>query len=209
MQDLIPLTVNYQDNINLFVSSSKDLIEGTIILITKSDIHIDFGTKRIIKVSKEIYIENLIKMYTILNTSYLLTKRSSNTQLLTKTCLKIWLKKKLSEGQSIKLKLNIIDSIKNIYTINFKESLEHIKYTKLFSELNTIKKSDKSIKGFITNSIKGGFSVAIGGLIAFLPTKELIKIPNKKLSESFVSSSMYFKIEKITVSNKNVVLRKA
>ena len=208
-QKLIPSIKEYQDNINLFITSSKDLIQGTILLITKSDIYLDFGTKPIIKVSKTLYIKNLIQLYIILNTSYLLVKRPSNSQNLSKKNLKDWIKIKLNEGQTIKLKINTIDSIKNIYTIDFKKTLEYIKYNKFFFELEMIKNSNYSIKGFITNSIKGGFSVALGGIIAFLPAKELMKTPNKKLSETFINSSMEFKISKISVNNKNVVLTKA
>ena len=208
-QELIPLEREYQDNINLFITSPKDLITGSILLITKSNIYIDFGTKPIIKVSKKLYIKNLIQLYIILNTSYLLVKRPIQSQSLSKNNLKKWLKIKLNEGQQIKLKVNTIDSIKNIYTIDFKKTLDYIKYNKFFSELKMIQRSNKSIKGFILNSIKGGFSVAIGGLIAFLPAKELMKTPNKKLSDTFINSSMNFKVSKISVNNKNVVLRKS
>tara|TARA_R110001592_G_scaffold150202_4_gene376002 strand:- start:5989 stop:6648 length:660 start_codon:yes stop_codon:yes gene_type:complete len=208
-QKLIPATKEYQDNINLFITSSQDLVKGTILLITKSDIYLDFGTKPIIKISKYIYIKNLIQLYIILNTSYLMVKRSSKNQKFSEENLKIWIKMRLKEGQSIKLKINTIDSFKNIYTIDFKKTLDYIKYNKFFHELEILKKTNSSIKGFIVNSVKGGFSVALGGLIAFLPAKELMKTPNKKLSETFINSSMEFKISNISVNNKNVVLTKA
>jgi ribosomal protein S1 len=208
-QKLIPSTIEYQDNINLFSTSSNDLVKGTILLITKSDIFLDFGTKPIIKVSKKLYIKNLVQLYLILNTSYLLVKKPAGSQSLSEKSLKDWIKIKLNEGQSINLKLNTIDSIKNIYTIDFKKTLNYIKYNKFFSELEMIRKSNSSVKGFIINSIKGGFSVALGGLIAFLPAKELMKFPNQKLSETFVNLSMEFKISKISVNNKNIVLTKA
>ena len=208
-QTLIPSTSEYHDNINLFITSSKDLLEGTILLITKSDIYLDFGTKPTLKISKKLYIKNLIQLYLILNTSYLLVKRASTSQTLSKKNLKDWINMKLTKGQTIKLKINTIDSIKNIYTIDFKKSLEYIKYNKFFHELDMIKNSNYSIKGFILNSIKGGFNVALGGLIAFLPAKELMKTPSKKLSENFINCYMDFKISKISVNNKNIVLTKA
>jgi ribosomal protein S1 len=208
-QKLIPSTIEYQDNISLFNTSSNDLVKGTILLITKSDIFLDFGTKPIIKVSKKLYIKNLVQLYLILNTSYLLVKKPAGSKNLLLKGLKDWIKIKLNEGQSINLKINTIDSIKNIYTIDFKKTVNYIKYNKLFSELEMIKKSNSSVKGFIINSIKGGFSVALGGLIVFLPAKELMKFPNQKLSETFVNLSMEFKISKISVNNKNIVLTKA
>ena len=208
-QKLIPSTREYQDNINLFITSSKDLSQGRILLITKSDIYLDFGTKPIIKVSKKLYIKHLAQLYIILNASYLLVKRPSENQEFSRKNLKNWIKTKLNEGQSIKLKVNTIDSIKNIYSIDFKKTLDYIKYNKFFSELEMIKKTNISIKGFITNSVKGGFSVALGGIIGFLPVKELMKTSNTKLSETFINSSMYFKISQINVNNKNLVLTKA
>ena len=208
-QDLIPSNKKYQDNINLFINSPKDLIEGTILFTTDSEVYIDFGTKSIIKVPKKIYLKNLIQIFIILNSSYLLTKRSEKNSNLSQSKLKLWLKNKLKKGQKIKLKVNSIDSIKNIYTIDFKKTLEYFKYTKFFLELDLIKKSGKLVKGYVTNSIKGGFSVAIGGLIAFLPAKQLMKTPNRKLAESFINSSMNFKISKINFKNKNIVLLKA
>jgi ribosomal protein S1 len=208
-QDFIPLERTYQDNIDLFITSPKDLIEGTILLVTNSSIYLDFGTKPIIKVSKKEYIKNLIQTYTILNTSYLLTKRYPKTEEFSREDLKSWLKQKLNKGNKVQLKVDTIDSIKNINTVNFNKTLDYIKYNKFFNEIESIKKADQSVRGYILQSIKGGFSVAIGGIIAFLPAKQLMKNPNRKLSNSFINSSMEFKISKITTNNKNIVLEKA
>lgn len=207
-QELIPSARQYRDDIDLFTTSSKDLIHGTILFTTKSDIFLDFGTKPIIKISKKKYIKNLIQLYIILNTSYLLVKKSSKYQNFCKKTLNIWINNKLDKGQTIKLKLNTIDSIKNIYSIDFENTLECIKNNKLFYELNIIKEDKLPIKGFITNTVKGGFSVALGGLIGFLPIKELIKSKNENLSKNFINYSMNFNIAKMNISNKNIVLKK-
>ena len=61
-QELIPSARQYRDDIDLFTTSSKDLIHGTILFTTKSDIFLDFGTKPIIKISKKKYIKNLIQL---------------------------------------------------------------------------------------------------------------------------------------------------
>jgi ribosomal protein S1 len=207
-QELILSAREYRDDIDLFTTSSKDLINGTIIFTTKSDIYLDFGTKPIIKISKKIYIKNLIQLYIILNTSYLLVKKSLKHQNFYKKKLNVWINSKLNKGETIKLKINTIDSIKNIYTVDFENTLESIKNTKLFYELKIIKKYNLPIKGFITNTVKGGFSVALGGLIAFLPIKELIKNKKENLSKNYINYSMNFKIAKININNKNIVLKK-
>jgi ribosomal protein S1 len=54
--------------------------------------------------------------------------------------------------------------------------------------------------------LKGGFSVVLGGLIAFLPLSQLVKKPHKTLAKKFINSSMEFRISKLTISKKNVVL---
>jgi len=208
-QDLFPLEKTYHNKIDFLITSSKDLSEGKILFITKKSIYLDFGTKSIIKVSRRTLINNLIQTYCILNTSYLLTKNVSKNNLLSKDELKKWVRTKLCIGQKLKLNVQTIDSLKNIYTVNFKKTLDYIKYNKYFTELYIIKTLDMNVTGYILNSIKGGFSVALGGLITFLPTKELLKKSNKKLMNNFVNSSMDFKISKINFRNRNVVLRKA
>ena len=112
-------------------------------------------------------------------------------------------------GESIDVKIEYIDSIESIALINIKDSLDYIKTTKLFHELEEVKKSDQVIKGFVLNKIKGGFSVAIGGIIAFLPTKQVLKIPDRKLLNKFVNTSIYLKISRITFETRNIILRKA
>lgn len=204
-KDIIPLSKEYNSLINLSMTTPKDLIEGVILLKTKTDILIDFGTKTIVKVPKKIYLKYLIKYYYILNTSYLITKRAKKNSF-SKKNLKTWLEKKLKKGTKVRLSLNIVNSINNKYFINFKESLNHVKYKKLFFELYKIKISKKYIKGYILNPIKGGFSVAIGGLVGFLPNKELLKKTKKKVPANFYNSSMNFIISQLNYKNKNIVL---
>ena len=145
----------------------------------------------------------------ILNTSYILTTRPKTLSNKLKTNLNNWLTKKMRVGESIDVKIEYIDSIESIALINIKDSLDYIKTTKLFHELEEVKKSDQVIKGFVLNKIKGGFSVAIGGIIAFLPTKQVLKIPDRKLLNKFVNTSIYLKISRITFETRNIILRKA
>lgn len=204
-RNIIPTERIYDDNIDFFITSSKDLTEGTILYVTKSEVYLDFGTKLIIKVNKKKLIKTLIQIYYILNNSYL----SINTKnKLSETLLKDWLRKKVKKGQKISLILETIDALKNIYKVNMTKTLSYMKYNKLFLELERIKAQDKTLKGYIINSIKGGFSVVIGGLIAFLPAKELRKTAKNKQISQFINSSMSFKISKINFAKKNVVLCK-
>jgi len=208
-QDIRPFEKVYHQEIDFLITSSKELSEGTIILSTKTHVYIDFGIKHILKVSRKSLITNFVQTYSILNRSYLLTTKVSTDNSLSKDNLKDWVKKKLQKGNKVRLITETIDSLRNIHSVNLKKTLEYIKYTKFFAELHTLKVLDLPIKGFILSSIKGGFSVAIGGLITFLPAKELLKKPNKKLSNNFLNSSMNFKVATVNLAKKNVVLRRA
>lgn len=204
-----PYETRYNDEIDFYVKSPKHLLRGNVETITKSKVLLDFGTKELISLSKKDYIEILTQIYMILNTSYILTTRPKTLSNKLKTNLNNWLTKKMRVGESIDVKIEYIDSIESIALINIKDSLDYIKTTKLFHELEEVKKSDQVIKGFVLNKIKGGFSVAIGGIIAFLPTKQVLKIPDRKLLNKFVNTSIYLKISRITFETRNIILRKA
>ena len=201
-----PYETRYNDEIDFYVKSPKHLLRGNVVTITKSKVLLDFGTKELISLSKKDYIEILTQMYMILNTSYILTTRPKTLSNKLKTNLNNWLTKKMRVGESIDVK---IESIESIALINIKDSLDYIKTTKLFHELEEVKKSDQVIKGFVLKKIKGGFSVAIGGIIAFLPTKQVLKRPDRKLLNKFVNTSIYLKISRITFETRNIILRKA
>ena len=204
-----PYETRYNDEIDFYAKSPKHLLRGNVVTITKSKVLLDFGTKELISLSKKDYIEILTQIYMILNTSYILTTRPKTLSNKLKTNLNNWLTKKMRVGESIDVKIEYIDSIESIALINIKDSLDYIKTTKLFHELEEVKKSDQVIKGFVLNKIKGGFSVAIGGIIAFLPTKQVLKIPDRKLLNKFVNTSIYLKISRITFETRNIILRKA
>jgi ribosomal protein S1 len=204
-----PYETRYNDEIDFYVKSPRHLLRGNVVTITKSKVLLDFGTKELISLSKKDYIEILTQIYMILNTSYILTTRPKTLSNKLKTNLNNWLTKKMRVGESIDVKIEYIDSIESIALINIKDSLDYIKTTKLFHELEEVKKSDQVIKGFVLNKIKGGFSVAIGGIIAFLPTKQVLKIPDRKLLNKFVNTSIYLKISRITFETRNIILRKA
>jgi ribosomal protein S1 len=182
-------------------------MRGNIITVTKSKVFLDFGTKQLVTLSREKYIRMLTQIYILMNTSYVSTTRPNSLSPELKNSLKKWLIKKVNLNESIDVKLSSIDSVKNIPSIDIKATLNYLKLTKLFNEIEQIKKTNNKIKGFILNRVKGGFSVAIGGIITFLPTKQILKIPNKKLSIKFINTSIFFKISKITFDKNNIVLK--
>lgn len=61
------------------------------------------------------------------------------------------------------------------------------------------------IEGTIVSSIKGGFSVDVGGVDAFLPRSQ-VDLGTLREPEFYVGQSMQFKIIKINEERKNVVL---
>ena len=64
----------------------------------------------------------------------------------------------------------------------------------------------------VGNGNNGGFSVSLGGLVAFIPNNNFMKNQYSnlntflKVKKNFLNSSMDFKIVNINFSRKNVVL---
>ena len=198
------------NEIDLNVQSSETLMTGTIVQVNSNKILIDFKLKSLVEISITNGIHILSNMYLINRKSYLGTNKNSKSPLSKlKKDLNIWLANKLVVGEIIQLKLNMIDSSKNLIIPDLKATINLIKSTQLFHELDRIKQKDLRIKGVIINSIKGGFSVAIGNLIAFLPSKELTKLPTRKPFANFMNVAMYFHIAKINFDRKNIILKRA
>nr|YP_007890674.1 ribosomal protein S1 [Jakoba bahamiensis]AGH24168.1 ribosomal protein S1 [Jakoba bahamiensis] len=64
------------------------------------------------------------------------------------------------------------------------------------------------VKGIVVNSVNGGFSVAIGGIIAFLP-RSLAKLPRVGKVEhihSLMTTYSLYKVITVNESTKNIVL---
>ena len=131
----ILLEKKYDHNIDLSLSSSKDLVEGKIVFITASKVFLNFGTKNLIEVSLKDYTKILIQTYLILKNSYLMVRRPNIKTTLFKKELKSWLKNKIKVGETINLKLSTIDSIQNTTKINYEDSFNSLKTNKLFYEL--------------------------------------------------------------------------
>jgi ribosomal protein S1 len=107
-----------------------------------------------------------------------------------------------------------VKSIETGLFINFEKTLEYAKNTILFYELEYLKKKNQSLKGYILNSVNGGFSVGIGGIVGFIPNNEITTNKNtqyqsNRLNTIILDSCFDFKILNINFSRKNVVLTKS
>jgi len=202
---ITPLERTHNKDMDFFIKSPKHLIKGNIVSLTKSQVLLDFGNKELVSFSRKRYIELLTQLYLMMNTSYLSTTRATLSKDL-KTNLKRWLKEKLKLGESIEIKVSSIESMKNMVSINFKESLTYLGKIKLFYELNQIKEQGDLIKGLVLHRIKGGYTIGIGGFTAFLPWREGPRLSKRK---KFKNKSISFKISQLNISRKNIVLIKA
>ncbi|KAF4398827.1 hypothetical protein G4B88_028190 [Cannabis sativa] len=63
-------------------------------------------------------------------------------------------------------------------------------------ELNKMLRTNAKVKGFIVEKVRGGYSVAIAGFIAFLPFRVMM---NQKLSDRFTIESINPKSKQIVV----------
>ena len=68
------------------------------------------------------------------------------------------------------------------------------------------------VKGRILNIVKGGFSVGLSGIVAFLPNSHLVKgkSPTHKhwveRTKPFIGSILAFKILKMNPARRNIIL---
>uniref|UniRef100_A0A803R8T4 Ribosomal protein S1 n=1 Tax=Cannabis sativa TaxID=3483 RepID=A0A803R8T4_CANSA len=63
-------------------------------------------------------------------------------------------------------------------------------------ELNKMSRTNAKVKGFIVEKVRGGYSVAIAGFIAFLPFRVMM---NQKLNDRFTIESINPKSKQIVV----------
>ena len=189
------------ENINQRIYQSQGLVNGRIININKNNLYFDVGLKTPIKVKKKEFLKTFFKIYK------LLTKDKNPN-------IKNFFKN-IKIGSNFKFIIYEFKDLKSPAYIDLKKTFEYIKFNKMFYELEYIRKNNKVIKGYIFNAVNGGFSVGIGGLVAFIPNNELI--PNQftslqefiKISKNFVNCFMNFRILGINFSRQNVILRRA
>lgn len=74
-----------------------------------------------------------------------------------------------------------------------------------WDRVESVFKNDQNIEGMIVNKIKGGMSVNLGGIKAFLPASQIDLKPVKSL-DKLVSQKFQFKILKLNKAKGNIVL---
>ena len=192
---------DYLEHINKNVYRSESLIEGKIFKITKSHIYFDVGLKGFTKVTLKKFIKDYYKIINSTNFEGRGRKKSFSDFI-----------NSIKVENSFKFIIYELVSLQNSYFIDFEKTLDYITENKLFFKLSFLKNTNKTLKGYVLNSVNGGFSVDIGGLVAFLPNKELKSFLFKKRKDYlknnnlFLNSSMNFKISSINFDRKNVVL---
>jgi ribosomal protein S1 len=183
---------------------SQSLLNGKIVKITKNNIYFDIGFKSLLKAKKKNFISTFFEIEKMIHA------RHSNEIYDITTFLK-----EVKIGKSYKLMVYQVKSIETGLFINFEKTLEYAKYAILFYELEYLKKKNQSLKGYILNTVNGGFSVGIGGLVGFIPNNEISTNQNtssyqpNRLNTVMLDSCFDFKILNINFSRKNIVLTKS
>jgi ribosomal protein S1 len=182
---------------------SQSLLTGTIIKITKNNIYFDVGFKSLLKTKKKSFVNAFFEIEKMIH------ERHSNESYDIATFLK-----SVKVGKTYKLMVYQVKSIETGLFVNFEKTLEYAKYAILFYELEFLKKNKQQLKGYILNTVNGGFSVGLGDLIAFIPNNEISRkrantkttYQSNRLNTLMLDSSFNFKILNINFSRKNVVL---
>jgi ribosomal protein S1 len=86
------------------------------------------------------------------------------------------------------------------FFIHLDRTLEYIKDSLMFYEYNHLKKNKSKISGIGLNKIRGGYSIGINSLVAFLPNKR--KKRQVKGDKMFLKYSSKFNMKKL-VKNRN------
>jgi ribosomal protein S1 len=94
--------------------------------------------------------------------------------------------------------------------LNHEKALKQIKHQTIWK---TIKKNKKHVNGIVLNHVEGGFSVGLGGIVAFLPKDQVPPIKYKKKNKrtdknSFIGSLKTFYVLNISASKskRNIIL---
>ena len=190
--------------IDKYLYRSQDLIKGRIIKLTKTHIYFDIGFKSPSKTTLEKFVKEYFR-------TFLLTRSVYKKGLNQKEAFKYFLKciKLGSEFNFIAHEL-IAPNSKSF--IDFDLTYNYISEAKLFFKLNFIKTNKGLIKGYILNNINGGFSVDIGGLVAFLPNKEVKnklfknKVDFLRKKNLIMHTTMNFHVSQINIERKNIVV---
>lgn len=94
----------------------------------------------------------------------------------------------------------------NLYTL-----LPPRKFIKLDEIFQIVLKNKNYVNGLILNEVKGGYSVGLGGIVAFLPKSQIslpssILLPQGQNKKQLLNKIKTFSILNIDEKNKNIVL---
>ena len=93
------------------------------------------------------------------------------------------------------------------FYIQFDKTAEYIQDRLFFYEFEQIKRKNDFLYGYVLNTVNGGFSVGINGLVAFVPNKQMITDSSMFMKQkTAINSAFKFKILNINFERKNIVL---
>jgi len=191
----------FMPEINQKCYQTQNLKIGKVIKITKTNIYFDVGLKAFVKTKKKKFINTFFKLYKNLN-NHLEKNELTLTHFF----------EEIKIGKSFKFILYKVNSNDGNCYIDYDKTTEYLMDNRLFYEVESIKKSDGLVKGYILNNVHGGFSVGVSGLVAFVPNNELTL--NQQINTQYIVRNNYlmsntildFKISNINFNRRNIVL---
>lgn len=108
---------------------------------------------------------------------------------------------KVQQGDSVRVMVEQIEDQKGVIVL----SKERADALESWDRVAAVHDSNESIEGMIFNKIKGGMSVNLGGIKAFLPASQIDLKPVKSL-DKLIGTKAQFKILKLNKAKGNIVL---
>ena len=199
---------SFLPEINQRSYESQNLVTGKIIKITKNNIYFDVGLRNIVKTGKRQFLKNFYEVEKLMHLRYTTNKNYTFNEFI----------ENITVGKSFKFIVYRLDSAQAQVYIQFDRTVDYIKDKLFFYEFDLIKRTNSSLFGYVLNTVNGGFSVGINGLVAFVPNNHMIKHQPKNFGKSInngkqrrfrpVNTRTEFKILSINFKRKNIVLAK-
>ena len=115
------------------------------------------------------------------------------------------------DGKEVKMTVKVGDKV-DVYVVRKNEndgtitlSFEKAKRMQVFDQLEDVQEGNKVIKGHIVRRIKGGYTVDIGGVEAFLPGSHVDLRPVPDM-DALVNQEFEFRVLKINRRRSNVIV---
>lgn len=104
-------------------------------------------------------------------------------------------------GSSISLFLEDLETPMGDLVVNHHKSYQLLHYSRIWNELV----NSTYVNGWVLNSVNGGYSVGVGGIVAFLPKNQVLPI---RFPRFFIRSFKTYKVSVLKESpfQKNIVL---